>query len=127
MSNEKYSGQPEKDLRGKLAELNAENFKSSFTSERTTPMKGAKLRENRKEIARIMTVLSGRKALDRHQAEQKKLELRLGGMGKVHEGSPEDKRRRALVSKRLADTRRAVRELASVTAEGAKPAKGKKK
>jgi len=131
MTIDTYHGLPEKDLRGKLAELHAENFKSAFTSEKMNPRKGAEIRARKKEIARILTVLSGRAALARHQSEEKKLELRLGGLGRPHEGSREDKRRRAMVGRRLEETRRAVRELATVVADGgkpaAKPAKAKKK
>jgi ribosomal protein L29 len=127
MSIDTYSGLPEKDLRSKLAELHQENFTAGFTSEKMSPQKGAQMRERKKEIARILTVLAGRAALARHEGEQKKLELRLSGMGKPHQGSREDKRRRAVVSRRLDSTRRAVRELATVTPGAAKPAKGKKK
>lgn len=130
MSIDTYSGLPEKDLRSKLAELHQENFTAGFTSEKMSPQKGALIRSRKREIARILTVLAGRKALERHQVEAKKLELRLGGMGKVHEGSPEDKRRRGMVSRRLLETGRAMRELATVNqgaAKPAKPAKAKKK
>jgi ribosomal protein L29 len=127
MTIDPYSGLPEKDLRSKLAELHQENFKAGYTSEKLNSQKGAVMRARKKEIARILTVMAGRKALERHQAEAKKLELRLGGMGKVHEGTPLDKRRRAVVSRRLHETGRAMRELATVTQGAAKPAKGKKK
>lgn len=113
MTIDTYKGHSEKELRGKLAELSAENFKAGFTSERVTSQKGAEMNKRRKEIARIKSVLASREALKRHAEEQKKLELRLSGMGQPHQGSVEDKRRRSMVSRRLGEVKRAIRELDS--------------
>lgn len=123
MSIDTIKGQSEKELRGRLNELNAENFKAKFSTEQMNPRKGADIKKRRIEIARIHTVLQGRVALSRRQEEAKKLELLLSGMGQPHEGSVEDKRRRNLVARKLADVRRAVRELSGETAPKAeKPA-----
>lgn len=121
MSIETLKGQTEKELRGRLNELNSEIFKSRFSTEAMNPRKGSEISSRRREIARIHTVLQGRAALARRQEEAKKLELQLAGMGKPHEGTVEDKRRRSLLARRLADARRAVvelsREAAPVKAE----------
>jgi len=126
MSFDTIKSQSEKELRGRLNELNGEIFKARFSTEQMNPRKGSDIRKRRIEIAQIHTALQSRVALARHQQEVKQLELRLAGMGKPHEGSVEDKRRRSLVAARLADVQRAISELSYASTKTAKPAKAEK-
>lgn len=123
MTIEGYKALPEKDLRAKLAELNAENFKKRFTSEAMTPQKGAEIRARRREIARINSVFGARAALARRTEEAKKLEVQLAALGKPHEGDVAQKHRRSLAAGRLAGAKRAIRELNTATTEKAKAKK----
>ncbi len=115
MTIETIKGQSEQELRAKLTELNAENFKARFTTEVMNPRKGADMRKRRREIARIKTVLHGRAAQARREAEIKKLMLALDAFGQPHQGSVEHKRRRSKIAARLEAARRSLRELAAVT------------
>ncbi|MBX3475301.1 MAG: 50S ribosomal protein L29 [Planctomycetes bacterium] len=126
MSIDQIKGQTEKELRGRLNELNGEIFKSRFSTEVANPRKGAEIRKRRREIARIHTLLQGRVALARRQEEVRQLELKLSGLGKAHEGTQEHKRRRSMVAGQLEVARRAVRELTGESApKAAKPAVAK--
>lgn len=126
MTIETIKGQTEKELRGRLNQLNSENFQARFSTEQMSPAKGATINARRREVARIHTVLHARAALARRQEEVKQLELRLAGMKQPHEGSVEDKRRRSMVALRLSEARRAVRELSGEAASAPKPAKAEK-
>lgn len=128
MTIETFKGQSEQELRARLTELNAENFKARFTTEVMNPRKGSDIRKRRREIARIKTILHGRAASARREAEIKKLTLALDAFGQPHQGSVEHKRRRSKVAARLEAAQRSLRELAAVTsaavakAEKPKPA-----
>lgn len=126
MTIETIKGQSEQELRAKLTELNAENFKARFTTEVMNPRKGSDIRKRRREIARIKTVLHGRAAQARREAEVKKLTLALQAFGQPHQGSVEHKRLRSKIAARLEAAQRSLRELAAVTTEAtAKAAKPK--
>jgi ribosomal protein L29 len=111
MSINAFKGQPEKDLRGQLQQLADENFKARFTTEAMTPTKGASIRHRRRDVARINTVLAGRKALERAKAEQVKVEERLKALGPAHTGTDAVKRSRRKLLDRKASLSRTIREL----------------
>lgn len=77
MSFDALTGLTNAELRAKLKQLSEENFTAKFTTEAPTPARGAEMRKRRREIARVLTVLEGRQALERLQAEQKELDERL--------------------------------------------------
>ncbi|MBX3459554.1 MAG: 50S ribosomal protein L29 [Planctomycetes bacterium] len=111
MSFDAIKGKPEKELVAKLNELSDEQFKAKFTTEAMTPARGAQMLKRRREMARIRTVLQGRKALDGARTEEKRLEAAIKGLGAPHKGTPEQKNaRRKLVSK-LEQVKRTIREL----------------
>lgn len=111
MSINAFKGQPEKDLRGRLTQLADENFKARFTTEAMSPSKGATIRHRRREAARVKTVLAGREALARAQAEQKKVDERLKALGPAHTGTDSIKRSRRKLLDRKAELSRTIREL----------------
>jgi|ABSQ01.1.fsa_nt_gi ribosomal protein L29 len=107
----------EQGLRAKLKELTQENFQARFTSEAMTPTKGALIKSRRREIARIQTVLHGREALARLQAEQKKLDERLKKLGKA---DPYNAAQRASLDKARQRNKKVAR-----TVKALEPMKGK--
>ncbi|MCA8912083.1 MAG: 50S ribosomal protein L29 [Planctomycetes bacterium] len=111
MTFDALRGQPEKELQAKLNQLAEENFKARFTTEAMTSQRGAEILNRRREIARIRTVLSGRKALERAKAEQTKLDAKLNDLGKPHEGDEAQKRARTKLQNRLGQVKRTIREL----------------
>lgn len=112
MSFDGVKGKPEKELLAKMNELADENFKAKFTTEAMSPAKGAQIRKRRREIAQIKTVLEGRKRLDKAQAEQKKLEAAIEGIGKPHEGTIARKNARRKLADKLGGLKRTINELA---------------
>lgn len=112
MSFEGVKGKPEKELLAKMNELADENFKAKFTTEAMSSTKGAQVRKRRREIAQVKTVLQGRKRLELAQAEQKKLEAAIEGIGKPHEGSIAQKNARRKLAGRLDRVKRTISELA---------------
>lgn len=112
MSFDGVKGKPDKELLAKMNELADENFKAKFTTEAMSPTKGAQMLKRRREIAQIKTVLEGRKRLEKAQAEQKKLEAAIEGIGKPHEGPTAQKNARRKLANKLGSLKRTVSELA---------------
>ncbi len=104
-------GLPAKELQAKLNELGQENFKAKFTTEEMTPVRGAEIRGRRREIARIMTVLKGRKTLKKAKNLEKQLAADLEELGAPHTGDRDVKNRRRKLARRKAEVERTVREL----------------
>lgn len=111
MTFDALKGQPEKELQAKLNQLAEENFKAKFTTEAMTPQRGTEIRKRRLEMVRIHTVLNGRKALERARAEETKLDEKLKALGAPHEGDQAAKRSRRRLQNRLAQVKRTIREL----------------
>lgn len=114
---EAYRTQTEQGLRAKLKELSQENFQARFTSEAMTPAKGALIKSRRREIARIQTVLKGRLALARLQAEKSKLEERLKKLGKANARDAQQRASLASVRRRDKKVTRSVKALESLKAK----------
>ena len=111
MTFDALRGQPEKELQAKQNQLAQENFKAQFTTEAMTPQRGTEIRNRRRELARIRTVLEGRKALERAKAEEQTIEGKLKLLGKPHEGDQAQKRSRTKLKNRLSQVKRTIREL----------------
>jgi len=114
MSFDAIKGQPEKELVGRVNQLAQENFKARFTTEATTPQRGAEMLKRRREIARIKTVLSGRETLARAKAEETKLSEAIKKLGAPHEGDARQKNTRRNLQRRLAQVQRTIRELGAL-------------
>ena len=111
MSFDALKGLSSTELRAKLKQLSEENFHAKFTTEAATPARGAEIRKRRREIAQILTVGEGRKALVRLQDEKKALDERLEGVIAVEKpGVPEHNAARK-TRDRLAEVRRGIQEL----------------
>ena len=121
MSFDALKGKPEKELTAQLNQLLEETFKTRFTTESAQSVglnqmssRGAKLRKNRREIARIRTVLEGRQRLEKATAEQSRLESAIKAIGAPHEGTLEQKNARRKLAKRLEQVSRTVKELGAL-------------
>jgi ribosomal protein L29 len=114
MSFDALKGQSEKDLNSKLNQLAQENFKARFTTEAMTSQRGAEMRKRRREIARIKTVLAGRKTLETAKASEKKLAEQIKKLGAAHEGDAKQKNARRKLQRRLEEAKRTVRELSGL-------------
>ena len=111
MAFDALKGQPEKELTAKLNQLAEENFKARFTTEAMTPQRGEEMRKRRREIARIRTVVEGRKTLERAQGEEKVLEEKIKELGAPHTGDRSHKDARSKLIGRLKQVKRTIREL----------------
>ena len=111
MAFDALKGQPAKELAAKLNQLAEENFKAGFTTEAMTPQRGNEMLKRRREIARIRTVTEGRKALEKAEGEEKKLNELIGKLGAPHEGDIDHKRARTNLQNRLNKVKRTIREL----------------
>jgi ribosomal protein L29 len=111
MTFENIRGKPEGELRARLTELTQENFKARFTTEPMKPERGAEVRKRRREIARLKTILVGRKTLASAQAEKAELESAIAALGKPHEGDAQVKARRSRLIGRLKQVNRTIKEL----------------
>jgi ribosomal protein L29 len=111
MTFENIRGKPEHELRARLNELTQENFKARFTTEPMKSERGAEVRKNRREIARLKTILVGRQTLEGAKAEKDKLEVAIKSMGKPHEGDARVKAARSKLLKRLKKVERTIKEL----------------
>ncbi len=114
---ETHRAASEQGLRAKLKELTQENFQARFTSEAMTPTKGALIKSRRREIARIQTVLKGREALTRLQAEKAKLDERLKKLGKADPRDAQQRASLAAARKRNTKVTRTVKALESMKAK----------
>lgn len=77
MSIESVRVQDEKELQARLRQLLEENFRARFTSEAMTHVRGTEIRKRRREIARIKTVLNGRRRLAELEVEGGRIEGQL--------------------------------------------------
>lgn len=111
MSFDALKGKPEKELVAKLNELSDEQFKARFTTEAMTSARGAQIRNRRREMARIRTLIEGRKALDGARTEEKRLEAAIKGLGAPHKGTAEQKNARRKLARKLEQVKRTIREL----------------
>lgn len=111
MSFDALKGLPAKELQAKLNELGEENFKAKFTTEEMTPVRGAEIRVRRREIARIMTVMKGRKTLKQAKQQQTQLDEELKALGAPHTGDSRVKNLRRRLLRRKAEVERTIREL----------------
>lgn len=114
---EAFRTQTDQGLRSRLKELSQENFQAKFTSEAMTPAKGAALKARRRDIARIQTVLKGREAQARLQAEQNKLDERLKKLGKANARDAEQRAALESSRKRSKKVARALKSLESLKAK----------
>lgn len=111
MSINALKGLSDEELTGKLNELAGENFKQRFVTDAMTSVKGAEIRVRRREIARIKTVVEGRKTLAAAKDESSKLESLLKEMGAPHTGDAAVMSRRSRLVKRQKEVKRTIREL----------------
>lgn len=107
-----FTAKTEAELKGRLKEISAEDFKARFTTEPMTPAKGAAALKRRREAARINTVLSGRAAYDRSVAELKAVEERLAKLGKADPKDPGQRLRLGAARRRKAQLERSSKALA---------------
>jgi ribosomal protein L29 len=114
---EAFRTQTDQGLRSRLKELSQENFQAKFTSEAMTPTKGAQIKARRREIARIQTVLKGREAQARLQAEAAKLEERIKKLGKADARNCAQRATLASARKRHTKVARSVKALESLKAK----------
>jgi ribosomal protein L29 len=121
MSFDALKGKPEKELTARLNELMEEGFKARFTTESAASVgvnrmsaRGAEMLKRRREIARIKTVLQGRKTLEAAKKEQAKLEAAIKGIGAPHEGTIAQKNARRKLATKLEHVNRTVQELSAL-------------
>ena len=114
---ESFRTQNDQGLLSRLKELSQENFQAKFTSEAMTPTKGAQIKARRREIARIQTVLKGREAHVRLQAEAAKLEERIKKLGKADARDSGQRANLASARKRRTKVTRSVKALESLKAK----------
>ncbi|HRJ78699.1 MAG: 50S ribosomal protein L29 [Planctomycetes bacterium] len=114
---EEFRTQPEAQLKAKHKELTQQNFQARFTSEAMTPAKGAQIKARRRDLARIQTVLVGRAALLRLEAEQKKLDEQLKKLGKADPRNAGQRKTLKATRERHAEVSRAIKALSSVKAK----------
>lgn len=114
MSIDALRGLSDEELTGKLNELAGDNFKQRFVTEAMTSTKGAEIRVRRREIARIKTVVEGRRALAAAKEENSKLDSLLKDLGAPHTGNAATMSRRSRLLKRQKDIKRTIRELSSL-------------
>ena len=114
---EAFRTQPESGLNGKLKELTQQNFQARFTSEAMTPAKGAEIKKRRRDIARVQTVLAGRKSLARLQAESKLLEERIKKLGPANRRDADQRYALKSARERLSAVARAIKSLGAMQAK----------
>jgi ribosomal protein L29 len=114
MEYQQIKAADEKTLRGRVKEIAEKHFKTRFSTEGVTPKKAGDMKKDRREVARIQTVIAGRKATARLEAEKKKLEERIAKLGKANPRDEDQRHLLKIARDRLKEVGRALRELAAL-------------